>query len=69
MAKQYRLSLADSFTHKPQHPERTAKRHGIGLDFDVTYREWPNRKSMLTTIRLQENRASKSTDWKACKIS
>lgn len=65
--RKYTLSFADSFTHVPKHPGRTAKRNNRGLlDFDVTYQVWPNRESMLKTIELQSKRAPQTTDWKPC---
>jgi hypothetical protein len=64
--KRYSLSMADSFRHVPEHPERTAKRSaGTGLNFDVIYQVWPSREAMLTTIRMQERRVPKWSDWKA----
>lgn len=65
--KVYRLSFADSCSHIPDYPERTAKRNSPGLDFDVTFQVWPSRAAMLKTIDMQGKRASRTTDWKACK--
>ena len=48
-----------------KHPERTAKRSGTGMNFDVTYQQWTNRKAMARTIRMQQKRAACVTDWKA----
>ncbi len=64
--KQYSMSFADSITHKPEHPERTAKRSMSGLNFDVVYQVWPNRASMLKTIDIQGRREPRQTDWRAC---
>ena len=64
--KAYQLSIADSFRHVPEHPERTARREGTGLNLDVTYQVWTNRKAMAKTIRLQERRERHSMDWCAC---
>ena len=65
MAKQYTLSAAAAIGHVPEHPDRTAYRNASGfLNFDLVFRVWPNRASMLTTIRMQERRAPESTDWK-----
>lgn len=66
--KTQRMSFAASLTFKPANPERTASRPMAGMEMDVIYQEWPNRASMLKTIELQEKRASKQTDWRACKI-
>jgi hypothetical protein len=38
------------------------------MDFDMIYQVWPSRAAMLTTIRMQERRASNWMDWTACKI-
>ena len=61
--RKYTLSFADSISHKPDHPERTA-RQSIG--WDVTYQIWPSRASMLATIHMQEKRAHRSSDWREC---
>ena len=66
MIRQYTLSFADSITHKPEHPDRTARRNGSGLNFDVTFQVWPNRAAMLKTIEMQQKRAPRSGDWRAC---
>lgn len=60
--KTYTLSLADSIKHVPEHPERTAYKN---LSWDVIYKVWPNRASMLKTIDMQEQRAPHHLDWKA----
>jgi len=64
--KIYQLSTAASFNHVPEHPERTASKQGLGINFDVTYQEWTNRKAMAKTIRLQARRAGHPSDWHAC---
>lgn len=65
--KRYTLSGADSFTHVPDAPERTARRNASGqLSFDVVFQVWPNRASMARTIRMQEKRERRATDWRAC---
>lgn len=62
--KRYTLSAADSFNHRPEHPERTARRNNRGvLNFDVTYQVWPNRAAMLKTVSMQEKRESRIDDW------
>ena len=62
----YILSTADAATHVPMHPERTARRdHTATLDFNVTFREWPNRASMAHSIRMQQKRGSRRDDWRA----
>ena len=60
--KEYILSFAASTTHKPEHPERTSVQM---WDWDMKYREWPNRPSMAKAIRMQEKREHHSTDFKA----
>lgn len=68
--KRYTLSFADSLTHVPKHPDRTAMRnHGTGLGFDVVFQVWPSRAAMLKTIQMQGRRASQSRDWRACKAA
>lgn len=65
--KRYTLSGAASFTHVPEHPERTARRNAHGfLNFDVIYQVWPSRAAMLTTIRMQQRRAPSPQDWRPC---
>ncbi len=63
--KSYTMSMAASLTHTPANPERTAKRSGSGMNFDVTFQVWPNRASMLKTIELQ-GRGVVSRPWRAC---
>lgn len=63
--KKYTLSFADSINHKPEHPERTARKNGRGMNFDVTYQVWPNRAAMLKTIDMQDRREHRPDDWKA----
>ncbi|KKW13245.1 MAG: hypothetical protein UY48_C0003G0067 [Candidatus Gottesmanbacteria bacterium GW2011_GWB1_49_7] len=62
--KKYTLSLAASFTHQPEHPERTAtKSLPLSSSMDVVYQVWPNRKSMAKTIRMQQQREPRGGDW------
>jgi hypothetical protein len=63
--KRYSLSFADSIKHIPEHPERTAKRSGSGMNFDVYYQVWPNRAAMLKTIDIQGKSPPKQTHWRA----
>ncbi len=67
--KHYKLSGADAFRHIPEHPERTARKHGFGLDFDVTFQVWPSRAAMLKTIDMQRRRAHRGDDWTAEKLT
>lgn len=64
--KTERMSFAASLTYKPPHPERTARKSGHGLDFDVTFKEWPARAAMARTIRMQERREPRNGDWRPC---
>ena len=64
--KTYRMSWAAAREHTPAHPERTARREGSGMDFDVTFQVWPNRASMVRSIRMQERREPHPGDWRAC---
>lgn len=50
------------------HPERTAYKVGSDIAGDYTFREWSSRGAMLTTIRMQERRASRSGDWRAWQV-
>lgn len=59
----YKLSMADSVTHIPEHPNRTAYRPGRGMTFDYSYQVWPNRASMLKTIAMQEHGAGFAHAW------
>jgi len=66
--KTYSVSFAAGIGHTPKHPERTARRNAGGdgsMNFDIIYREWPNRASMARSIRMQEQRERHSTDWYA----
>jgi len=51
--------------HVPTYPDRTGIKQGHGMNFDVTYQIWPNRKSLAKTIRLQQKRERQSGDWNA----
>jgi hypothetical protein len=61
--KQYILSFAASLSHKPEQPERTAKRT---CGDDVMFQVWSNRAAMAKSIRMQQSRAGKAKDWKPC---
>ena len=64
--KTYRMSFAASIDHKPEYPERTAKRSSAGMDFDVTFQVWPNRAAMLKTCDIQARASNKATNWRPC---
>lgn len=63
--KKYTLSFGQSLGYNHPFPERTAASSGASRDRKITYQVWPNRESMARSIRMQQQRASKSTDWKA----
>jgi hypothetical protein len=51
--------------YRPAHPERTAYRNANGaMNFDVIFREWPNRAAMLKTIEMQGRREPRQDDWR-----
>jgi hypothetical protein len=64
--KRYSLSFAESTAHKPASPERTARKSGNGLNFDVTFQVWPSRVAMARSIRMQQKGAPRSDHWRAC---
>lgn len=48
--------------HVPEHPERTAYRDTGFFNFEAQV--WPNRESMARSIRMQEKRERRPTDWR-----
>jgi hypothetical protein len=62
MAKTYQMSFGAACAHAPEHPERTARR---SAGWDVVFQVWTNRTSMARTIRMQEKREYRDTDWRA----
>ena len=64
--KTYTLSFGQTIGHTPVNPERTAKRSAHGVNGDVIYQEWTNRKAMARSIRMQEKREPSNQDWRAC---
>jgi len=64
--KTYSMSFAAACSHTPQFPERTAKRSGRGLNFDVIFKVWPARGPMARSIRMQQKRETRSDDWRPC---
>lgn len=66
--KRYTMSFASACSHIPTHPERTARKNGTGMNFDVTFQVWPSKAAMLKTIEMQDKRESRQGDWKACAI-
>jgi hypothetical protein len=60
--KRYTMSFADSIEHKPANPERTARKTS---GWDITFQEWPNRKAMARSIRMQEKAPPRSDHWRA----
>ena len=63
--KRYVLTFAASLEHKPEHPERTAKKELP--DFDTMYQVWPNQAARDKTIQLQQQREHHYSDWRPCK--
>lgn len=52
------------FVHK--HPERTASRHGLSWDSDITFKVWSSREAMAKAIRRNESSSMYSDPiWKA----
>jgi hypothetical protein len=64
--KRYSLNLGQTMSHKPEHPERTATKAGAGMFADIVFQEWPNRKSMAVSIRMQERGPCGNGKWQAC---
>ena len=64
--KTYTLSGADAAAHRPDHPERTARRYYGGMNFDVTFKVWPSRAALTKTVELQARRESRTGDWRPC---
>jgi len=62
--KHYSLSLGQSIGYEHPAPERTASRCSGGIFADNFYQIWPNRKSMVQSIRMQQKRAPKLNDWR-----
>lgn len=64
--RKYLMSFAESLEHKPEHPERTARQTAAN-GWDVVFQVWPNRPSMVKTIRIQERGAGLGSKvWRAC---
>lgn len=61
-----RMSFAASLDYVPAHPERTAKRSLPGIGTETVFKEWPARRSMARTIRMQQQREARSDDWQPC---
>ena len=47
------MSHCAAMEYQPRHP--------------ITFREWPNRTSMLKTLELQDKREHRQGDWSECK--
>lgn len=60
--RHYILSVGQALDYKHDAPERTAYRSGTGMNFDRYYQVWPNRISMVKTIRLQQ-RGERNLSW------
>lgn len=46
-------------------PERWAYKAGPGAFADYTLQQWPNRASMVRTIRMQERGVPRADHWRA----
>jgi hypothetical protein len=62
--KTYTIPFAQLADHIPAHPDRTAYKSGTGMNFDITFKEWPSRGAMLTTVQMQERSDSHLPKWK-----
>ena len=62
----WRMPFGRRLEFKIPHPERTAERSGYGIGADVELKQWPSRSGMAKAIRLQQQRAPRSDDWRAC---
>lgn len=47
-----------------KYPERTAYRATGPFGETLTFQLWPNRASLLQSIRMQQSRASRNDDWR-----
>ena len=64
--KKYTMPFAAASEHKPEHPDRTARKSAEGhLNFDVVFQVWPNRASLAKTVRIQQ-KAGASNTWRPC---
>lgn len=61
--KTYTLSMGQAVNYQHPAPERTAKKSTSGWGY--VFQVWPNRESMAKSIRMQEGRAARFSDWKA----
>jgi hypothetical protein len=64
--KRYILSFAAAIEHKPEHPERTARRPVPPDGWDVEFQVWNARAAMARAIRMQQKRERRQQDWRAC---
>lgn len=65
--KRYSMPFGTSIGHTPEHIERTARKAIGSIGETTVFQVWPNRASMAKSIRMQESRASRNDDWRACK--
>lgn len=63
--KKVSMPFGRSIGYKPDHPERTARKAGLGYDGQITFQTWPNRAAMARSIRMQQRRAPRPDDWRA----
>ena len=64
MSARYSIPFGRVAEHVPEHPERTAFSMGRSWDSDVSFRVWPSRGAMLTSIHMQGKRAPRQDDWR-----
>lgn len=56
------MSFGASIEHKPEHPERTARK---AAEWDVTFQVWTSRAAMARSIRMQEKGEPRPDHWRA----
>lgn len=59
----YRLPLGRTIGYAHPHPERTASR-SLNLFSDIEFKVWPARAALARTIRMQQQRESRPSDWR-----
>lgn len=60
------MSFSRSIDIRRNHPNRDRMAvRSVSNSHDVAIGTWSNRSAMAQSIRMQEQRASKPTDWKA----
>ena len=62
--KRYRMSFGNSINHKPEHPERTARRSPFNTH-DVEFGVWSSEGAMKTTMTMQASGPHSADHWMA----